>query len=570
MSQTLNAYKDSQSRTLQLLAKLESFVVQGDEFGLSSSSGFREKISKAIESTAHEKLKIALIGGFSEGKTSIAAAWLGKIDKSSMNISASESSNEVQIYHIDDDYILIDTPGLYGYKEQENLETHEIEKYKDITKKYVSEAHIILYVMNPKNPIKESHKDDVIWLFKTLNLLPRTVFVLGRFDEVADVEDSDNYQKNLVIKQKNVVERLTDFLVLNADQQKNIRVVGVSANPFEEGTEYWLKNQEEFKKLSHIETLQSATKLVVQSNGSVSDIINETKKSIISDILYKQMPIVNQRYLEVDQQLNNLSKASDNINMELSRLNQKIVNVQGNLNSFFIRYFSDLVLQVKGTSMETIGDFLVREIGDEGCIISTKVQEAFSRETNDVTISLNKNIINFEADLNTIESAYASLSKQGLTHVVKNVRLDNTKILAARDLIKAGGNMLGLGKSFSSALKFKPYGAIKMANKLNGAVAVFGIAFEAWDSWQQAKREEEFEKAKQKMQSDLQQQQAEILKLIMSKDDFIEQFFPLLPQLKSQVNAVEDLKTQHVEQKARFEIWKKEGDAIDAEFKVIV
>ena len=44
------------------------------------------------------KLKVALIGGFSEGKTSIAAAWLEKLDKSTMKITHQESSDEVKIY----------------------------------------------------------------------------------------------------------------------------------------------------------------------------------------------------------------------------------------------------------------------------------------------------------------------------------------------------------------------------------------------------------------------------------------------------------------------------------------
>ncbi len=71
------------------------------------------------------------------------------------------------------------------------MKTHdsgEIERYKDITKKYISEAHLILYALNPSNPIKESHKDDLNWLFRTLNLLSRTIFVISRFDEEADIE----------------------------------------------------------------------------------------------------------------------------------------------------------------------------------------------------------------------------------------------------------------------------------------------------------------------------------------------------------------------------------------------
>src|SRR3546814_3971218 len=55
-------------------------------------------------------------------------------------ISHQESSNEVKVYEVGDDFVLIDTPGLFGFKEQVNAETNAIEKYKDITKKYVSEA----------------------------------------------------------------------------------------------------------------------------------------------------------------------------------------------------------------------------------------------------------------------------------------------------------------------------------------------------------------------------------------------------------------------------------------------
>src|SRR5699024_5824302 len=121
----------------------------------------------------------------------------------------------------------------------------EVEKYKDITKKYVSEAHIVLYVMNSKNPVKESHKDDLIWLFRELNLLSRTVFVLSRFDEVADVEDEDEYQHFLNIKKNNVTERLQEFLKLNSQEVQQLSIVGVSANPFDEGVEYWLDNPEE-------------------------------------------------------------------------------------------------------------------------------------------------------------------------------------------------------------------------------------------------------------------------------------------------------------------------------------
>jgi len=59
---------------------------------------------------------------------------------------------------------------LFGFKEQEHAENHAIEKYKDITKMYVSEAHLVLYVLNSTNPIRDRHQAERTWLLRTREL----------------------------------------------------------------------------------------------------------------------------------------------------------------------------------------------------------------------------------------------------------------------------------------------------------------------------------------------------------------------------------------------------------------
>lgn len=134
MEHTLDTFKAQQAQALELLGKLQHFLRLGVEAGVSIDPVLISKLQSAIENVSGEKLRVALIGGFSEGKTSIAAAWMERLDKSSMKISHQESSNEVKVYEVGEDFVLIDTPGLFGFKEQENAETHAIEKYKDITK----------------------------------------------------------------------------------------------------------------------------------------------------------------------------------------------------------------------------------------------------------------------------------------------------------------------------------------------------------------------------------------------------------------------------------------------------
>lgn len=564
MTDTIKTYQDKQQKLVNLLNKLNLFVKQGNQFGLDLPKEMYVKLEN-INKQADEKLKIALVGGFSEGKTSIAAAWLGKLDKSSMKISAAESSNEVKVYDIDNECVLIDTPGLYGFKSQEN-DDFQIEKYKDITKKYVSEAHIILYVMNSKNPIKESHKNDLIWLFKELNLLARTIFVLSRFDEVADVEDEKEYQYHLKIKQDNVKGRLQEFLGLSQEQVNQLRIVGISANPFDEGIEYWLQNPQEFEQLSHIATLQNATKAIVKSNGGINDIANETRKSIFNDIILQEMPKIKEKNKEIQEVSGKLSRLSKLQNKELEELGKRINHARNQIKKQLNNYFVDLLMQINGLGLETVQDFLDTTIGKEGAVMNTNIQQIFFDETVGVTSSLNHQVINFNANLDNIDSAASQMMKQGINHLIRNVKIDKNTVLAARNGIRGVAGMVGI--DLSKAMKFKPYGAINFANKLNGALAVLGLAMELWDSYQKAKMEEEFQRAIIDFRNDIQNQQKELFAFI-DGDEFIPALFQGYLKLQSAVQNLERQKQAEDNRLKAFEEWKKQRDVIEGEFREI-
>ena len=128
MENTLNEFKNQQVKELQILEKLKKFIEVGEKLGVEIDSTIKSKLFNAMNEVETNKLKVALIGGFSEGKTSIAAAWLEKLDKSTMKITHQESSDEVKIYGEGDDIELVDTPGLFGFKEKFNPDTKSIEK----------------------------------------------------------------------------------------------------------------------------------------------------------------------------------------------------------------------------------------------------------------------------------------------------------------------------------------------------------------------------------------------------------------------------------------------------------
>ncbi|GAA8431029.1 50S ribosome-binding GTPase [Helicobacter pylori] len=480
-----------------------------------------------------------------------------------MKIAHQESSDEVKIYDIDNEMELVDTPGLFGFKAKEH-DSGKIERYKDITKKYVSEAHLILYALNPSNPIKESHKDDLNWLFRTLNLLARTIFVISRFDEEADIEDEEDYNKRFTIKKENIKNRLNDLISLSKEEKESLAIVAVAANPFDLGVKHWLEHKEEFQKLSHIQTLQDATQKKIKENGGKLTIIEESQKSVIQDVIHRQMPLAKQAQQGIKREMEYLNKMIEKRRKDLQNLDKEISQARTNLREFITRYFSDLILQVSGTSLETFKDFAIREIGDKGINIETRIQNTFEKEAQGVLNEIAKIGTSFDADLSFFEKYAGTLGNIGINFLKQSGFINATNIKLARDGIAAVGKFVGVDWTF----KFKPWGAVKLAGNLNKALPLIGIAFELWDSWNTRQKIEKFEKAKEEMKSNFEGQKKEILALINDETKFKQTCFPSALKLEKSFQEIEEeiKKTQECDQE--FEKWIQTGeDFIEVEPK---
>ncbi len=554
MNETLEQFKRNQKRNQEILQKLLDFIHTGEKYGINVEESLKDKIHNAMENVAGQKLKVALVGGFSCGKTSIAAAWIDRLDKS-MKIDHKESSDAVKIYNIDNEIELIDTPGLFGFKEK-ITDSGKMERYKDITKKYVSEAHLILYALNPSNPIKESHKDDLNWLFRTLNLLSRTIFVISRFDEEADIEDEEDYNKRFKIKKENIQNQLNELISLSEKEKESLIIVAVAANPFDLGVEHWLKHQEEFQKLSHIKALQDATQKKIKENGWKLTIIEEAKKSVIQDVVYRQMPPAKQALQDINGEMEYLNKTLEKRRKDIQDLDKEISQARIHLREFIARYFSGLISQVSGTSLETFNDFAMRKIGNEGINIETRVQNAFERETQGIFNEIAKIGTGFNADMNFFEKHAGTLGKIGINFLNQSGFINATNIKLARDTIAAVGKFVGVDLAF----KFKPWGAVNLAGSINKGLPLIGLVIEVWDSWKESQKIEKLEKAKEEMKSNFYGQKQEILDLINDETKFKQACFPSVFDLEKCIQACEEnvKKTQECAQ--GLEKWIQTGE----------
>ncbi|GHR87111.1 hypothetical protein VN1277_07540 [Helicobacter pylori] len=394
------------------------------------------------------------------------------------------------------------------------------------------------------------------WLFRTLNLLSRTIFVISRFDEEADIEDEEDYNKRFKIKKENIQNRLDDLISLSEKEKENLSIVAVAANPFGWGLEYWLKHKEEFQKLSHIKALQDATQKKIKENGGKLTIIEEAKKSVIQDVVYRQMPLAKKEQQNLKRELEYLNKAMEKRLKEIQNLNGEISQARINLKEFIMRYFSDLISQVSGTSLETFNDFVIREIGDKGINIETKVQNAFERETQGILNEIAKIETSFNADVSLFEKHAGTFGKIGSEFLTKSGLINATNIKLARDGIAAVGKFVGIDLAF----KFKPWGAVKLAGNLNKALPFIGIAFEVWDSWNKYQKEQKLEKAKEKMVSYFDNQKKEILDLINDETRFKQTCFLSALELEKSLQEIKEAIEKMQAYDQEFEKWIKAGE----------
>ncbi len=268
------------------------------------------------------------------------------------------------------------------------------------------------------------------------------------------------------------------------------------------------------------------------------------------------MPLAKKEQQEIKREMEYLNRMIEKRRKDLQNLNSEISQARINLKEFITRYFSGLISQVSGTSLETFNDFAMREIGDEGINIETRVQNAFERETQGIFNELAKIETGFNADLNFFEKHAGTLGKIGINFLNQSGFINATNIKLTRDGIVAVAKFTGI----DLALKFKPWGAVKLASNLNKALPLIGLAFEVWDSYNKHQKQQEFEKAKEKMKSNFYGQKQEILALINDEAKFKQTCFPNALELEKCIQACEEnlKKTQECDQE--FEKWIQTGE----------
>lgn len=502
------------------------------------------KIDNAIRILSEDKISVVLVGAFSDGKTSVAAGWLNE-QVSNMKIDSDESSDEILCYTpsmFPEDCRIVDTPGLFGDKIGADENGAKI-ALSDITRKYISEANLILYVVTAKNPIKDSHKECVRWILKDLNKLTSTIFVINRMDDVADLTDDDDFNMQARIKTENLREKLLECGLTSAEAAQ-VRVACISAAPNGKSIEAWAEYREEYLHRSHLNELEKLINDVLKDCGTSlivktgCDILNVEINTILKEIERQQEQIEKYQLPEIEETLRRNKK-------DLESLRKKILRSKHDIKKELSTLKKKKIGKVRDATMEDFKDVLEDEIGitpgKEGKVLESEINEIINKyhdSFSDWSIKLDEK---FQAEYEKQNQAVENLIKNGANgaaHALKGVKY--VKVDAIKAAIFGGRNAL---KKVGIVIKFKPWQAVKLAKFANTALPVIGAAIditvEVAEKVTAERRNKIFQQSKEEVKNKINAAFFDVEDQFGSEESFIEQFAPEYIELEKQLKQYE-------------------------------
>lgn len=560
-------YSANKQDLLSRMDVTKARFVELEALGMDVSESIR-KIDRAKAIVQNDKVSVVLVGAFSDGKTSVAAGWLNeKLDN--MKIDSDESSDEILCYtpsSIPEGCQIVDTPGLFGDKKGSDENGGQI-ALSEKTKKYISEANMILYVVTAKNPIKDSHKECIRWILKDLNKLSSTIFVINRMDDVADLTDDNDFAMQAKIKSENLRGKLLDC-GLSASEAKLVKVACISAAPDGKGVEAWKDYREEYLKRSHLSDLERITNEILQN--SRQQLITKTGCDILNDEIKKNLEIIREEAYKIEQELLPMQRETLKRNKrDLEKLEKSLLRSRGEIKDDLRTLEKTKIAAVRAATIDKFRDVMEDEIGilpgQEGYRLSEEINKIFERyftTYSEWTKRVGQSMQTEYEKQNEMLQSLVSQGKGAVTAGLKTVGVDTIKqgIFAGRDL---------LGK-MGKTIKFKPWQVTKMAQFATKALPIIGagidIVSDLIAAGKEQKRNREFEHNKDELKQEIRALFKGLNDGLNDNEKFFSDFAPDYGELRDQIKCDADEIIEQEQLLKKFKAWAKKVSETDFNF----
>jgi GTPase SAR1 family protein len=499
-----------------------------------------EKLAYAKESIASDVLRIALLGAFSDGKTSVVAAWLGRLLED-MKIDMDESSDRLATYlpeGLPGKCEIVDTPGLFGDKELSTDGRRVM--YEDVTKRFISEAHLVLYVVDATNPLKDSHADIVKWVLRDLQKLKSTIFVINKMDEVCDLRDEEAFNEQAGIKRENLKAKLIRAADLNEAEALQLNIVCAAANPSGRGLPFWFERLPDFHARSRIPTLKEAALATLDS--SIPDVLRaKTGMDVARDVVAGKLVALEAHYSALVQGKVDTQQEIERLGDAISRGRREVLRHAAGLGDELDALDKELMGKLRPLEMKDLRAFLEDEIGLDEDVVGAKLQrriksivdkyaEQSAEVTNQVGKEIARQIDNTRGLLGALGGHAKDLAGQGFKGLQKaNPAAIKSAILLARDLLSQVGVVI----------KFKPWEVTKLAGNITKwagpAGAVLQVGGDIYQHFKRAELEAALGSAKLSMGAEVQKATQQVRARLVSDPEIFAFLSPQLLQFEQVV-----------------------------------
>lgn len=559
MNNTIDLLLEQQERAEKRLYAIYNWVEHGKEFGLDLRK-LKSKVVNTLDSVKSGKIKIVMLGGFSEGKTSVVASWLGHLTND-MQIDVDESSDAIRIYRLEDklNIEIVDSPGLFGYKSVED--TEGMVKFEEITRTYISESHLILYVMNAVNPLKNSHSEIIKWVMGDLKKLDNTLFVFNKFDDVCDIEDEDDYESLYQIKRKSLLEHLQKILNIDSSIAADLPVVAIAANPYNKGLEFWMEHRDEYDRLSHINCLKEATHQLLESKSG--HLFTQQVDSAIADIVTTHLSIFEKVTTKYQQRLLERSESIERLKQQMNLTYHSLSEKSSALLEEINQYLDSLIHEVANLSIDDWEDFYNKEIGKDGVMVNNHLAQILKRYTVEINDLLNSSTEQLVGELSFREGIIEKYVKEWVDRGIFFLEATPARFLEKsinymKKILSRGTTDLGK-KGVQEVSKTATSSSLNLVKGIQNTLVLLSAAMEMYDLYKKQHEKSKFDEVKQMLTSYLNEQRIAYQKAFQNEENFVKFFYPEFDELKTSVIELEGSYNSLKELSKDYQEWLQEG-----------
>ena len=554
----------------KLIAKISSVkknFAELNEMGIDVTDAI-SKLDSVIGNIESDTISIVLVGAFSDGKTSVIAGWLNE-KVNNMKIDSDESSDEILRYipaTLPDGCQIVDTPGLFGDKIG-NDENGSSIALSDLTKKYISEANVILYVVPAKNPIKDSHKACIRWILNDLNKLSSIVFVINRMDDVVDLTDEEEFDLQKQIKTDSLREKLLECGV-NKQDAENVKVVCVSAAPGGKDIETWKEHRDEYLHRSRMNELEEITNEILKDSRETliaktgCDVLNDELNMVLSEINRQEQVIEKIVLPEKKESLKRNHK-------DLDALKRRIRQSREDIKTELKKLKKNKMTKIRSATIETFRDVLEDEIGlvkgKEGNVITediTSIYDRYAEMYSGWTIDTGEK---FQAEYDKQNTAIDNMLKNGSSGAALLLKgAGNISVNAFKQAIFAGRNVLG---KIGIVIKFKPWQVTKIATFMSEALPIIGAAIDVVsnivENVKEKERNKKFNDSKDQIRNSIEELFASTMEQLNDDNWYFDNFAPDVKILENQIKNDEKEIEEIEETRKKYLNWSKKVNSME-------